>query len=184
MRRCVWSRNLKNEEALAHWGVGGYCAKNKQTILQENSKTRHLITVFIGKCTGRILRCCIQYFPQLPRTIHSLLYQLNYTLTEDVSATLNNQHGHHKLCNVRWDRQHITLVLKIGVRISAPLLSVCQMLTVKFPGRRQAILTEDFRVFIKSLQVMAWMAKQFRPKPLTFSVISNILKALTSYLIF
>ena len=29
VRRCVWSRNLVNVEALAHWGE--CCAKNKQT---------------------------------------------------------------------------------------------------------------------------------------------------------
>jgi hypothetical protein len=32
IRRCVWSRNLVNEEARAHWGVGGWgcCARKKE----------------------------------------------------------------------------------------------------------------------------------------------------------
>jgi len=54
------------------------------------------------------------------------------------------------------------------------------MLTVKFPGKRQANLKEDFRDFIQSLQVMAWMANQIRPKPLKINLILNILRALSS----
>jgi len=84
-----------------------------------------------------------------------LFYPLNYIPTEDTSATFNKQNGHHKQCNVRWDRQHITLLSKIGVQFSSLLLFIQQLLTVKFPGRRQAVLTEDFRDFIQSLQVMA-----------------------------
>ena len=37
MRRCVWSRNLVNEEALAHWGL----SRQKQTNKQTNK--RHII---------------------------------------------------------------------------------------------------------------------------------------------
>jgi hypothetical protein len=88
-------------------------------------------------------------------TIFLLFYQLNYTSSEDASATLNKQHGHHKQSNVRWDRQNITLLPKTGFQVSAHLLFVQQMLTVKRSGRIQAILTEDFRDFIQSVQVMA-----------------------------
>ena len=33
VRRCVWSRNLVNEETLAHWG-GGCCAKKSAVLKQ------------------------------------------------------------------------------------------------------------------------------------------------------
>jgi len=32
MRRCVWSRNLVNEEALAHWGLS--CQKKNSEIIR------------------------------------------------------------------------------------------------------------------------------------------------------
>jgi len=35
VRRCVWSRNLVSEEALAHWGLSRQKQTNKQTNSQE-----------------------------------------------------------------------------------------------------------------------------------------------------
>ena len=43
VRRCVWSRNIKNEEALAHWGLlrqkkekkENYLVYNKQDIVTQ-----------------------------------------------------------------------------------------------------------------------------------------------------
>jgi hypothetical protein len=39
MRRCVWTRNLVNEEALAHWGLLRQKQKNKTiTYISEQMK--------------------------------------------------------------------------------------------------------------------------------------------------
>jgi len=71
VRCCVWSRNLVNEEALAHWG-GGCCAQNKE------------------KCTGSLFSFVIHKKWTLSKTYCSIRKrQMNICYAPYCSATLN-----------------------------------------------------------------------------------------------
>jgi len=48
---CVWSRNLVNEGAMAHWGLSRQKQTNKQTDLKWVEKLRQY--ALVGGCTDR-----------------------------------------------------------------------------------------------------------------------------------